>query len=448
MKKPIYQHDFWYGFLRNYVSFYLYLFYDRVTVIGKTNVPKDKPVIFAINHQNALMDALTVLLTLGRQPVFMARADIFQSKVVAKILRFLKILPIYRIRDGIKNLQNNDAVFEEAVGVLQAGKSLGILPEGNHFGERRLRILKKGIARIAFQAEERNNFNLDIQIVPVGLDYTHYINFGADLLVQFGKPFALSSYYDVYKENPQKGMAALLAELKERMTENMLNIDDTDHYEEIEALKNICINHLLAKHKLRDHHIKILHKSQEITHQLIDLKNNSFDKFEKLGKDALQIKDEIKATSTRFWVPAYRRFFWGEIVLNYLLLLILAPFAILGFVINFLPFYIPVIATRKIKDPQFVSSVRFVASILTFTLFYLIYIILLFIYTPHWYCALGTLVGFLISGILSFRYYIGVKKTLVKTRVNIWKLKKDETWLGLVSKWNETIDKLSAYISL
>ena len=171
MKKPIHKFDFWQNVLQQYTKLYIYTFYDRITVVGRDKIPTNKPVILAINHQNALMDALTVICSLKGPSVFMARADIFQSKTIAKILRFFKILPIFRIRDGIKNLQNNDAVFEEAVELLVDNGRLGILPEGNHFGERHLRVLKKGIARIAFQAEERKNFSLDIQVVPVGLDY-------------------------------------------------------------------------------------------------------------------------------------------------------------------------------------------------------------------------------------------------------------------------------------
>ena len=210
MKEPIYKYSLGHCLLRSYTDIYQYFFYKEITIIGKENVPVGTPVILAPNHQNALMDAMAILYTLKGQPVFMARSDIFKNPTQAKILRTFKILPIYRIRDGIKSLQNNDEVFEEAVDVLKNHKRLVILPEGNHHGQRRLRPLKKGIARIALMAEERNDFKLGVQIVPVGIDYTHYINFGAKLCVSFGKPFSVNKYKNEYLENPQKAMNSLM----------------------------------------------------------------------------------------------------------------------------------------------------------------------------------------------------------------------------------------------
>lgn len=78
--------------------------------------PKKAAIIFAPNHQNALLDALRYCLLFLKRCIY-TRADIFKKKMVAKILRFLKILPIFRIRDGYESLTYNDAVFNEAMGV-------------------------------------------------------------------------------------------------------------------------------------------------------------------------------------------------------------------------------------------------------------------------------------------------------------------------------------------
>jgi 1-acyl-sn-glycerol-3-phosphate acyltransferase len=70
------------------------VFYRKVIVVGLENINPDDHLIYAPNHQNALMDALAVLFTNKGQPVFLARADIFKKKLVASILFFLKILPV------------------------------------------------------------------------------------------------------------------------------------------------------------------------------------------------------------------------------------------------------------------------------------------------------------------------------------------------------------------
>ena len=93
-----------YGVLKQITGFIHHLFYRRIFVHGIENIPTDKPVIFAPNHQNALMDPLIILYTTPFQTYFLARADIFKRPMLRKLFTFFKMLPVYRIRDGIKLL--------------------------------------------------------------------------------------------------------------------------------------------------------------------------------------------------------------------------------------------------------------------------------------------------------------------------------------------------------
>ena len=90
--KVIFRWPFLYKILYAYVGVFHRLYHRRVTVVGYEKIPPDTPVIFAPNHQNALMDALAVLYTAPKAVAFMARADIFKKPAIAKILNFLKIL--------------------------------------------------------------------------------------------------------------------------------------------------------------------------------------------------------------------------------------------------------------------------------------------------------------------------------------------------------------------
>jgi 1-acyl-sn-glycerol-3-phosphate acyltransferase len=118
-KNKIYKWSLFYEILRWFVRIAHRLFYSSVVVIGKENIPEGVPVIFAPNHQNALMDPLAIVCTLPDQVVFLARADIFSNKIARFFLRFLKILPVYRIRDGKENLDNNQYIFDLSVEVLK-----------------------------------------------------------------------------------------------------------------------------------------------------------------------------------------------------------------------------------------------------------------------------------------------------------------------------------------
>jgi 1-acyl-sn-glycerol-3-phosphate acyltransferase len=143
-----------YAFVRNFfVRPALYLFYRKVDVIGAKDVPNEGSVIFTPNHQNALMDALSVICTKNRQPVFVARADIFKKPFIIAILHFLRILPIFRKRDGGNSSDNNQETFDLIMTVLKNRQAVGIMPEGNHNDIKRLRMLQKGIFRMAMQAQ-------------------------------------------------------------------------------------------------------------------------------------------------------------------------------------------------------------------------------------------------------------------------------------------------------
>ena len=122
-------------------------YYRHLRIIGKENIPKKGPLIFAANHQNALMDAMALVCTQKHQIVFVARADIFKKPLIIKILHFLRILPIYRRRDGGNTYDNNQETFEIVDHVLRAGKAHGIMPEGAFNPRKRLATLQKGIFR-------------------------------------------------------------------------------------------------------------------------------------------------------------------------------------------------------------------------------------------------------------------------------------------------------------
>src|SRR4030042_4328723 len=215
------------------------VFYRKGIVLGRENINHNDHLIFAPNHQNALMDALAVLFTTRGQMVFLARADIFRKKFIASLLYFIKILPVYRIRDGFRSVTGNDEIFDKTIDVLRNKNGLVILPEGDHVGFRRLRQLKKGICRVAFQADEATGFNLKITIIPVGIEYSNYTRFRQVLTVVYGKPVEVSEYHQLYREAPEKALNELRSRLSTEIKKLMVHIESENDYEAIDELRRI-----------------------------------------------------------------------------------------------------------------------------------------------------------------------------------------------------------------
>lgn len=434
MQKPIQKFSLGYSIFRNYSKFYVRKFYKTTTVIGLENIPDNTPVIVTPNHQNTLMDALCVVYNIPERAIFMARGDIFgKSKFITSILRFLRILPIYRMRDGVKQLQNNDASFEEAVGVLEDRQKLVVLPEGSHLGQRRLRMLKKGVARIAFMAEEKHNFELGIQIIPAGLDYSHYINFGSRILVAYGKPIPVAKYKDIYAENPQKAMATMMDDISNAIKPLMLNLDNEAEYEPLETLRDIYINDLYkgGQHKRCASHKLILEQSQEIGEKLLKLANSGSEAYATAKSNALELKSLLSKLNLRYWTIANDKYSVAGILVSRLLQVALCPVFAIGYILNILPFYLPVYFARNIKDPQFLSSYRYVISVITFTVFYLLYLIAMLIAMPKWWMALLTLIAIPYVGMVAFRYYVWFKKTTARSRINKFRRTQNAEWKRL-----------------
>jgi len=166
-------------------------YFSKVEVNGLSNLPKkNTPVILAPNHQNAFLDAIVVAVFYKQPIYFLARASVFKS-VFNKFLRAINMRPVFRIRDGYENLTKNNEVFNECEQLLFDGKSLLVFPEADHGEEYYLRTLSRGVPRIAF--DSYLNDGVDVEIVPVGINYTDHFCSGGKLFLNFGKALKTSS---------------------------------------------------------------------------------------------------------------------------------------------------------------------------------------------------------------------------------------------------------------
>ena len=93
----IYKKTLLYSLAKAYMLFAFRMFYGKIIIRGKENIPNDSGFIIAPNHRNALMDALVAALITpkGKTTSFLARSDLFHNKLIAKLMRFAKIMPAF-----------------------------------------------------------------------------------------------------------------------------------------------------------------------------------------------------------------------------------------------------------------------------------------------------------------------------------------------------------------
>ncbi|MBS1548048.1 MAG: 1-acyl-sn-glycerol-3-phosphate acyltransferase [Bacteroidetes bacterium] len=156
-----------YRALRFSVRAALKLYFGRIDADVRA-VPGSGPLLLACNHPNSFLDALLVATHVPCRICFLARGDAFRNPLMARVLRMLYMIPVYRMSEGRAQLRQTTKSFHRAHKELLGGRSVLVFAEGLSVNEPGLRPLGKGTARIAALAWENGE---DVAVVPVWLEY-------------------------------------------------------------------------------------------------------------------------------------------------------------------------------------------------------------------------------------------------------------------------------------
>lgn len=437
--------DYW--LTQTYVSFCYRIFYKKIQVINLNNIPKNQPVILAPNHQNALMDALALVCNTSFQNVFVARADIFKGKTMIHLLTFMNIIPIYRIRDGIENVRKNDEVFDRTLQVFRNKYNpLCIFPEGNHGDKRKLRPLVKGIFRMAFQAQEDYKEKPGVKIVPIGLDYGHYSNFRTTLLINVGKPIEVSEYYPQYTKDKVLAINQMKDRLSFEMNKLMIDIRNDDYYDLYMNMRMLYGNYMCGKMDIFKPTLYDRFVADKKIIELLDLQYAAGEPgLESLNDVVNEYVSGLRKLNLRDWIFEKNNFNAISEYAKLFALFLSFPLVIFGLVNNYIPYKIPEKFVKRIKDPQFLSSVKFVLGIIVFPLYYILMGILAGIIIPGSIWSWLYIVSMPFTGFFAYRWFIWIKKIRSKFKY-VMGLKSPDSQVSKLRKLREEIISIMDHI--
>ena len=230
--RKAYEKDWRYLALKSWCDKTVRSLFSKIESEGWENVPTDGAVILAPNHCNTLMDALVVLQDRREGTLFGARADVFRKPILNKFLRFLRILPIPRVRDGLQEVLNNRQTMDEVIECLDHGMRYAMFAEGTHRPKHSMLPLKKGITRTALLANERFGGSKPVYIVPMGLEYEDYYRLQTPLQIRYGEPINVTEYVATHPDALEAEIhRGLLALLKERIAGLITWLPDDESYE-------------------------------------------------------------------------------------------------------------------------------------------------------------------------------------------------------------------------
>ena len=415
----IYEQKLLYRILKLYVNRAFKSFYGDYIVVGRENIPEKGPIIFAPNHRNALMDALAILSVTptGFSTSFVARADIFKKKMIAAILHFIKIMPAFRMRDGYENLGRNNETFDMSSELLINGNALCIMPEGNQETEQFIRPLVKGIFRIAFATQEQCGPEKPVKIVPVGLDYGSIYKYGKHIIINIGKPVDISEYIETYRENQAQAMNELRQRLSDSLKSLTVDVASNENYEEILTASELAGYEAKTG---RHYTIESFKLRQKAAKTLVNKEKTDEAGFKRFAETCRTFSKQLKTLKLKPQALLNSKVSLASLIADAALLFMTFPVFSQGFLLNFIPFFLPVYLRKnvfKAKYDGFFSSLHFGTGLLIFPIYYIIQTIVFAAVVPApWWMVLLFVPFQYIIGKWAFRWYQEFRKYPIRIR--------------------------------
>jgi len=374
-----------YALLRSIAGIALRWFYRRIDVEGLDRLPRDAPVLLVVNHPNALVDALLVGWALPRRVVLTAKATLFDSRPLARLLSWVGVVPLVRSSDvraatgaeGTIDPRRNARAFGALREVLRRRGAVVIFPEGISHDNPSLAPLRTGAARIALEARDEGGVQ-GLYIVPIGLTFERKEAPRTRVLVQIGDAIAL----DRWSVTGEGAVAALTEEIDARLrmvTQNYATVDDASRAASLSALfaalfrsepssvgsaRSLRLEVSLAR-RIEDARCALARGGDDHLRARTDALLRSLTTFEeRLALHDVALEDVTVSAAGRHAAPFVLREAW--------VLAIAGPVAIWGTINHWLPFNAArMIARRSIQsasDPAMRTIVAGAALVLTFYL--------------------------------------------------------------------------------
>lgn len=427
-----------YNFLKILYDFAIPFFFRKIYIRNLQNLPVDQPVIIVANHTNAMVDPIMVGLFIKQKIYFLVRSDVFGTPLKRWFLKRFHCLPAYRQQDSPGELYKNEETFRISAELLKQKNTILIFAEGNCIQEMRLRKFKKGTARIAFGAEEANNFNLGVKIIPCGIHYTKPDKFYGDIIVDFGEGFYVNEFREIYEEDKSRALTLFNRKAEDILKKQMVIVENPEMDSTYQRIKEILTNENPELQKNKEVFYSFLKhvsttlnqcfiRNPEEVEKLKVICNRYFTELKKISikdRSIKECKDQMLFFSRTLQLVTGGVFF------------------LFGFINNIIPFKLPYLLSKKIvKKVEFFSTVNLFSGVFIFLIWYLMVFFLSSHLLNSWLLGLLYILAAFGSGIYALKYYRMFRRFMGQWRAA--KLfGKDKTLMDLIAIRKEIINEL------
>ncbi|NLJ81031.1 MAG: 1-acyl-sn-glycerol-3-phosphate acyltransferase [Firmicutes bacterium] len=186
------------------VRFFLKIFCG-LKVSGEENLPEKGGAIIAANH-TTWFDPFALATAVPRPVHFMAKAELFRNRILAKVLTKAYAFPVKR------GLADRNAI-RKAQQVVKEGHLLGIFPEGTrNRSDGEFLPLQGGTAFIALKS--------GVPVIPVLVSGVKPFRFRKPIRIVIGKPINLGSPQRTNKQKVEKASSLILEQFRDLISRN------------------------------------------------------------------------------------------------------------------------------------------------------------------------------------------------------------------------------------
>jgi glycerol-3-phosphate O-acyltransferase / dihydroxyacetone phosphate acyltransferase len=388
-----------YRFLQGWVWVSYWVYFRRIVFINKRSLKSEGPLLVLSNHPNTLMDPLMAVHRLHERVALLANYSLFKNPILGWILSTLYCIPIQRPKDVVGQPPKNDKAFKKCDDHLAAGGSIYIAAEGTSFIERHIREFKTGTARIAFSAESKNDFKLNLRVLLIGITYTNPLKFRGDAVVEMSDPIDIDPWREAYEKDPRTAIQDLTQYLENEMKYLVIHCRDEEEDAFLLKVETILQNEKQKKPE------GAYRQGQVLLTALNDIETSNSDKFINLKID---VESYYKKLNTLKINDLDINKFRPLSILTFILGL---PIFVYGFINNFLTVVVSEGMIKILKaDFSYDTTIRYATGLFLSPLFWWLQTKLVYQYFAMpfpWWVYVLTIVP---TGLVAWHVYkLGIK---------------------------------------
>jgi 1-acyl-sn-glycerol-3-phosphate acyltransferase len=237
--------DWLYRFARALFDQTIHLYYGRIEVTGRENIPREGAVILVANHPNAVADACLIGTQITpRRVSFVAKDTVTRAPVLGWLARSIGVIGVARPmeygQDSDLAKERNRLAIEACVPRLKSGEVIAIFGEGISTDVRHLHQVRKGAMRFGYAAEMAAGFGLNLAWVPIGINYPAKQRFRSDVLIRVGPPFRVRDLHSEPATSEAEVLEIGTERLQRELRSLVVNIEKGELVGLIDRLAVVC----------------------------------------------------------------------------------------------------------------------------------------------------------------------------------------------------------------